>query len=91
MNEIEFWEKASTAMLLVREGVNTTDPMMARLGFRSREYFWDFIHELERWGLTTHTPGKNGTMRLTKAGEQAVRHLTLTIPGRPTAWQRANP
>lgn len=93
MNEKEkkFLVRASTALILIREGVRTTSPLGMRLGYKSTSGTRNLIKNMKARGWVAETPGKCATLRLTKKGEAAVRHLTLVMPGTTITWRRANP
>ncbi len=72
-----FWQKASTALALIRYGFVTYEALRQGLGYRSRSSTYYFIDKLIALGWVTKTPGKAATIRLTVQGEKMG---TLIVP-----------
>lgn len=65
----KFWQKASTALALIRCGHRTYEALRQGLGYRSRSATHYFVEKLIALGWVTKTPGKAATLRLTPRAE----------------------
>jgi hypothetical protein len=79
-NPDDFWQKASTALALIRCGHATYEALRPRLGYRSRSAAYYLVDKLIALGWVSKTPGKAATLRLTTQGEQIG---ALIVPVRP--------